>query len=97
LREVAFAASCSALLGQKKEAQLLLHELLGISQKRYVAPYLPAFVYAALDEGNQAFEYFEKAFQERSIAPWLLRDPLLDGIRQDPRFQNLLQRMGLPP
>jgi eukaryotic-like serine/threonine-protein kinase len=96
LREVAFAACGAAILGQKSEAQRLLDELLGVSRQRYVAPYLPAFVYAALNERDQAFEYFEKAFQERSMAPWLLPDPLLDGIRTDPRFQNLVRRMGLP-
>jgi Tfp pilus assembly protein PilF len=97
LREVAFAASCAAYLGQRERARQLLQELLDVSRKRYVAPYLPAFVYASLDEKDRAFEYFEKALQERSISPWLLRDPLVDGIRPDPRFQSLLQRMGLPP
>ncbi len=97
LREVAFAASCAAFLGQREAAKQLLQELLGVSRKRYVAPYLPAFTYASLNEKDRAFEYLEQAFQERSISPWLLRDPLLDGIRSDPRFQSLLQRMGIPP
>ena len=96
LREVAFAASGAGLLGQTQEAQRLLQELIQVSQKHYVSPYLPAFIYANLGEPERAFEYFEKAFQERSLLPWLLRDPLLDGIRSAPRFRSFLQRMGLP-
>jgi serine/threonine protein kinase/Tfp pilus assembly protein PilF len=96
LRELAFAASSAAFLGQRQEAHQLMDELLSVSRKRYVAPYLVAFVYAGLGDGDRAFAYFEKAFQERSISPWLLRDPLLDGIRSDGRFQSLMQRMGLP-
>ena len=75
LREVAFAASSAGFLGQRQEAQRLLQELIQVSRKHYVAPYLPAFVYANLGETDRAFEYFEKAFQEKSISPWPLRDP----------------------
>jgi len=97
LREVAFAAASVAFLGQKEQAQQLLQELIGASQERYVAPYLPAFVFASLGQHDRAFEFLEKAFQEKSISPWLLRDPLLDPIRTTPRFFGLLQRMGLRP
>jgi hypothetical protein len=50
---------------------------------------------AALGENDLAFDYFEKALQERALPPWFLRDPILDGIRSDPRFLSMLQRMGL--
>jgi tetratricopeptide (TPR) repeat protein len=94
---LAQAGSSFAFLGQREEAQKLLQELLELSRKRYVGPHLPAMIYANLGERDRAFEYFDKALQERSLLPEWLRDPLLDGLRSDPRFQSLLQRMGLPP
>jgi len=95
--DLAFAGSSFALLGQRAEARKLLQELAGVSRKRYVAPYMPALIWANLGETDRAFEYFEKALQERSMTPWALRNPLLDGVRSDPRFKSLFQRMGLPP
>jgi hypothetical protein len=52
-------------------------------------------MYASLGEKDRAFEYYDKALEERSLLPWFLRDPLLDPIRSDPRFQTMLKRMGL--
>ena len=57
-----------------------------------------AFRTAALGEADLAFATLEQAFTARD---WhLLRlkvDPFMDGLRQDPRFADLLKRMGLPP
>jgi Tfp pilus assembly protein PilF len=97
LFELAFAGCGFAVMGRKERAQRLLQELIELSQKRYVAPYLMAKIYATLGERDQAFEYFERALQERYLVPGVVRDPAVDGIRSDPRFQSLLQRMGLPP
>jgi hypothetical protein len=51
----------------------------------------------ALGGKDQAFESLERAYEERS--GWLSRlkvDPIFDGLRSDPRFTNLLRRIGLP-
>jgi serine/threonine-protein kinase len=84
-------------LGEREAARKLLADVIGISRKRYVAPWMPGFIHAAMGEKEPAFEYFDKAVQARALPPWFLRDPMLDGIRSEPRFQDLLQRMGLSP
>ena len=50
-----------------------------------------------MGENDLAFRYFEEAVHERALPGYILRDPVLDGMRSDPRFQGLLQRMGLSP
>ena len=57
-----------------------------------------ATVYASLGEKDKAFEYLEKAYEERSSdLPYFLKSDLrIDNLRSDPRFQDLLRRIGLP-
>ena len=56
-----------------------------------------AIVYAALGEREQAFAWLEKVFSDKSYyVVWLTVDPVFDPYRADPRFQNLLTRIGLP-
>jgi hypothetical protein len=56
-----------------------------------------ATVYAGLGDRDKAFEWLEKAYQERSPRlTWLKVEPMLDSIRSDPRYADLLRRMGLP-
>jgi hypothetical protein len=57
-----------------------------------------ANVYIGLGDKDQAFVWLEKAFQERSNAlVWLKVWPLWDPLRSDPRFDDLLRRVGLEP
>lgn len=57
-----------------------------------------ATVYAALGDRDQAFAWLEKAYEGRSFYITVLRvDPDLDSLRSDPRFADLLQRVGLTP
>jgi len=57
-----------------------------------------AAIYAGLGQKDKAFEYLEKAYQERSpdIAFALKADLRVDTLRQDPRFQDLLRRVNFP-
>jgi hypothetical protein len=55
-----------------------------------------AVVYEGLGERELALQWFEKAYAERSMNGWILPDPRLDQIRTEPRFKNLMRRMGLP-
>jgi tetratricopeptide (TPR) repeat protein len=57
-----------------------------------------AQIYAMLGDKDRAFQLLERAYQEHSSYLILrIRDPHLDGLRSDPRFQDLLRRIGLPP
>ena len=55
-----------------------------------------AFLYIALDERAQALTCLEKAYQQHSsMMTWLTTDPRFDRIREEPRFQELMRRVGL--
>jgi tetratricopeptide (TPR) repeat protein len=87
-----------AISGQKGEAQKVLDELNQRSKQSYFTAYFVATIYIGLDEKKQAFGWLEKAYQERSVfLTWLKVDPNLDSLRPDPRFADLLRRVGLPP
>lgn len=63
-------------------------------QKGYVDPYRFVELYAALGEKEQTLVWLEKAYESRSS--WIATiksDPILDNLRSEPRFQNLLQRV----
>jgi DNA-binding winged helix-turn-helix (wHTH) protein/TolB-like protein/tetratricopeptide (TPR) repeat protein len=56
-----------------------------------------AQVHARLGEADQAFEWLNKAFDDRCVSLiWLKVDPTFDSLRSDPRFVGLLRRMNLP-
>jgi len=88
-----------AISGQREEAQKALRELEQQSQQRYVAPFDLAVIYLGLGETEQAFEWLEKAREDRSF--WLIYfirlAPVIENIRSDPRFPELLRRMNLGP
>jgi hypothetical protein len=55
-----------------------------------------ATIYAGLGENDRALESLRKACMQKSLdAGWIRSDLLLDSLRSDPRFQDLLQRIGL--
>ncbi len=86
-----------ALRGKKAEAHKIIRELQEDSKKEYVSDYWLATVYVALGDKDTAFRLLENAYAERSL--WLLDlkvDPRFAAVRSDPRFQDLLRRIGLP-
>jgi len=85
-----------ALAGERDKALKALAELREMAKRRYISPYLSAVVYVGLGDKEQAFTWLDKAYQDRS-APllWLKVEPLFDPLRDDPRFQDLLRRIGL--
>jgi serine/threonine-protein kinase len=83
--------------GQPEEAQRILDELAVRSKLTYVAPTQFALVHEGLVERDRVFEWLERAYQERDA--WMLytlTDPLLAPLRSDPRFADLVRRVGLP-
>lgn len=84
--------------GQKVEARRIILELEGLASHEYIDPGFIAYIYADLDEQDQALEWLEKAYQARSISMVFIKtEPKLDRLRSEPRFQNLIQRVGLTP
>jgi TolB-like protein/Flp pilus assembly protein TadD len=90
-------AHAYAAIGRRAEAGKILRDLKQKSKSVYVSPYVIATIYAGLGEKDKAFEFLEKAFQERSLEiSWHIKADLrIDNLRSDPRFQNLLRRIGL--
>ena len=84
-----------AVSGASLEARKVVHQMQSLRQRRYVPASFIAVVYVGLDDHDQAFEWLEKAYTERSLHAWVLPDPRLDPIRSDPRFRSILRRMGL--
>jgi hypothetical protein len=85
-----------ALAGERVKAQKTLAELHEMSKQRYISPYLFAVVYAGLGDKDQTFAWLDKTLQERSVfLIWLKVEPQFDPLRDDPRFQDLLKRIGL--
>ena len=94
----AYLAHAYAATDRRGEAKKILHELLSRSETAYVFPYMIATVYAGLVDKDKAFEFLEKAYQERSSdLPYFLEADLrIDNLRSDSRFQDLLHRMNFP-
>jgi tetratricopeptide (TPR) repeat protein len=85
------------LAGRKGEANQILNELLKLNESRYVTPAALVNVYIGLGDKDQAFAWLEKAYQEKSnYVAFLKVFPILDPIRSDPRFADLVRRIGLP-
>ena len=92
-------AHVHARVGQRKEALKLVGQLERIEAegRGYGAPFGIIWAYAGLGDKEQAFAWLEKAYEERrDRIVWLNVDPLLEPLRSDPRFQDLVRRVGLP-
>ena len=75
----------------------MLAQLDGIAKRKYVSPYSLAVVHTGLGEIDEAFTWLERAYEQRDgwLAGHVKIDPRFDPLRQDPRFDNLLRRIGL--
>ena len=90
-------AGTYAAAGRPDEARRITEEMVKRSQKRYVCAYEVATTYAGLKDRESAFLWLRKSLDERAdCSPWIAADPKLDPLRADPRFQDLLRRLGLP-
>jgi serine/threonine-protein kinase len=90
-------AQTFAAAGAPEKAIQIADELNELAKQRYVAPHFFAGIYVGLGEHDRAIEYLEKSCAEHSH--WLIYlhiDPSMDDLRNDPRFQDLLRRVGLP-
>jgi len=95
---IAALAHAYAAIGRRAEAKKILRECQRQWQTSYVSPYMISTVYASLGEKDKAFEYLEKAFEEKSsdLSYFLKSDRRIDNLRSDSRFVDLLRRMSFP-
>ena len=90
-----FMGHAHALAGQREEAETLLRILQDISLRKYVSPYSMLVIHVALGSHDRVFEILEQLYEEdNDWLVWLKVSPELKTIRNDPRFQNLLRRLG---
>jgi TolB-like protein/DNA-binding winged helix-turn-helix (wHTH) protein/Tfp pilus assembly protein PilF len=85
-----------ARANKRAAARKMLDELKERSKHRYVSWFYVAAIYAGLDEKDQAFACLEKAYAQREQGFVVMnREPMFDPLRSDPRFADLLRRIGL--
>jgi serine/threonine protein kinase/Tfp pilus assembly protein PilF len=91
------ATSSYARMGKLDEARKGLEKLLEIRRQKYVPAYFIAAIYSGFGDIDTAFEWLEKAYEERNGFLVFLRvQHAFDRLHSDPRFNDLLQRIGLP-
>ena len=95
---VGYLGSALALAGRTADAEALLAELLERSAREYISPKAFINLYTGLGDINRAYEWIEEAFRRRdSTVVFLDVVPIFDPLREDARFGEMLQRVGLPP
>jgi TolB-like protein/Flp pilus assembly protein TadD len=94
---VAWQGYAYALMGREMDARAVLANLKELATERYVPSYGFALIHLGLGEKDEAFEWLEKGASEHDY--WLafvLIDPDLDVLRDDPRFDRLIKLVGFP-
>lgn len=95
LTEMAYSLAAG---GREAEAREMLRRLQEKLKRSFVPAYDFAVIHLALHEPDQAMSYLQKAYQERDWALMVVAvEPRLDPLRQDPRFQELVGKVGLRP
>jgi eukaryotic-like serine/threonine-protein kinase len=87
-----------AIAGRREDALRVIKDFKSLSARTYVDPSWIAAIYSGLQDKNRAFELLEKSYRDHSAnLAFLKPDPFWDNLRSDPRYADLLRRMGLPP
>ncbi len=82
--------------GYTEALQVFTHELEASSRTSFVPSWFIASIYVHMGDKDKAFIWLEKAYDARDGVDGL-RDPKWDPLRSDPRFMDLMHRVGLPP
>jgi len=90
-------AHAYARAGNREKARQLVEELMRNRERGNLPTFPLVWAYAGLGDKDQAFAWLERSYEERrQRMVWLNVDPLLDPLRSDPRFPDLVRRVGLP-
>jgi DNA-binding winged helix-turn-helix (wHTH) protein/TolB-like protein/Tfp pilus assembly protein PilF len=93
---LAMSAEAYAFAGERAEAQRLLGGLLEESRIRYFPAMGIAGIYTALKDDNEALRWLQQAYERREESMISIKvNPMMDGLRSDPRFADLLEKMHL--
>jgi eukaryotic-like serine/threonine-protein kinase len=85
------------MVGRKAEAGKILTRVQQLSKHQYVSPSIFSLMYTGLGEKDQAFQWLNRAFESHDPALENLKiDPSFDPLRGDPRFAELMKKVGLP-
>ena len=94
----AWLAHAYGRAGQRARAQRILDELQAAAKTRYVSAANIAIGYIGLGDTDAALSWLERGYEERSQALTFLKiDPVYDSLRTDPRFADLMRRVGFVP
>jgi len=93
---VAGAGMSCARAGRRSEAYRAIDKLKAMSRTTYVSPAYIALIYQVLGDKDNAFAWYDKAYDDRAEwLLWLTIDPIYDSARSDPRFVALVKRVGV--
>lgn len=93
----AFGGYALAKSGKKDEARAMIKKLLQLSTTRFAPPYHIALIYNGLGETDEAFAWLENGYAARDPKMTFLKvEPKWNNLRGDPRFQDLMRRVGFP-
>jgi Flp pilus assembly protein TadD len=94
---IALAGYSLAKSGETEKARAVLGELHRSSTEKYVPPYNFALLYNALGETGKAMDFLEKGLAEKDVRMVFLKiEPKWNNLRNEPRFQEIMRRVGFP-
>jgi len=85
--------------GQDQEVLEMVDQLKQMSQKKVAGSpeYFTALYYSGIGQKEEAIQWLEKAYNSHDTElTWLKVDPMFESLHDDPRYQDLLRRVGFP-
>ena len=89
-----FLGYAYAISGDRAKAEQALHELEELAKQQYVSPTAFATIYLGLGQKEKCLDWLEKSYEQQDSACWYLKiDQIYDSVRNEPRFQALVQKV----
>jgi serine/threonine protein kinase/tetratricopeptide (TPR) repeat protein len=86
-----------AVSGRRDEALKIIHHFKELAKEKYVDGYQMATIYSGLGDKDEAFHWLNRGIEQRSTSSVFVKyDPFFDRLHSDPRFPEVLRRIGLP-
>jgi len=91
-----FLGYAYAISGDRAKAEQALRELEELAKRQYVSPTAFATIYLGLGQKEKCLDWLEKSYEQQDSACWYLKiDQIYDSVRNEPRFQAILKKIGL--